>query len=164
MDENRLKNIIDTFKNSSIEMFAFLSKDKDDNWTVTRQVYSMSADDLSVNDRISKIEHNIANKIVIPPRSKNSKNEQFEGAFVREPVPGFYRDIASFDATSLYPSILQTWNISLETFVGMFDGNITTKGLLDKEYTFPEEYAVAANGAMYEATTVAPEESVTFIK
>ena len=93
--------------------------------------------------------HLKANKIVIPSRSKNSKNEQFEGAFVREPVPGFYRKIASFDATSLYPSILQTWNISLETFTGMFDGNITTKGLLDKEYTFPEEYAVAANGAMY---------------
>lgn len=93
--------------------------------------------------------HLKSNKIVIPPRSKNSKSVQFEGAYVREPVPGFYNCIASFDATSLYPSILQTWNISLETFVGMFDGNITTKGLLNKDYDFPEEYTVAANGAMY---------------
>ncbi len=93
--------------------------------------------------------HLKSKNVVIPPRSKNSKSEQFEGAFVREPIPGFYKWVTAFDATSLYPSILQTWNISLETFVGMFDGNITTKGLLNKEYDFPEEYTVAANGAMY---------------
>ena len=98
--------------------------------------------------------HLKSKNIVIPPRSKHSKNEQFEGAFVREPIPGFYNWVTSFDATSLYPSIIQTWNISLETFVGMFDGNITTKGLLDKKYTFPEEYAVAANGAMYKKDKV----------
>jgi DNA polymerase elongation subunit (family B) len=88
-------------------------------------------------------------KVVIPPRSKNSKNEQFEGAFVREPVPGFYNWVSSFDATSLYPSIIQTWNISLETFVGMYSGHITTKGLLNQDYKFSDEYTVAANGAMY---------------
>jgi DNA polymerase elongation subunit (family B) len=93
--------------------------------------------------------HLKSKNVVIPPRSKNSKSEQFEGAFVREPIPGFYKWVTAFDATSLYPSIMQTWNISLETFVGMFDGNITTKGLLNKEYDFPEEYTVAANGAMY---------------
>jgi DNA polymerase elongation subunit (family B) len=93
--------------------------------------------------------HLKSKNVVIPPRSKNSKSEQFEGAFVREPIPGFYKWVSSFDATSLYPTIMQTWNISLETFVGMFDGNITTKGLLNKEYDFPEEYTVAANGAMY---------------
>jgi DNA polymerase elongation subunit (family B) len=93
--------------------------------------------------------HLKSKKIVIPPRSTSSKREQFEGAFVREPIPGFYKWVSAFDATSLYPTILQSWNISLETFVGMFDGNITTKGLVNKEYEFPEEYAVAANGAMY---------------
>lgn len=87
--------------------------------------------------------------VVIPPRSKASKNEQFEGAYVREPVPGFYNWVTSFDATSLYPSIIQTWNISLETFAGMYNGNITVKGLLNKDYTFEENYTVAANGAMY---------------
>jgi len=64
MDENRLNDVINTIKNSSIEMYAFLSKDKDDNWTVTRQIYNMSADDLSVNERISKVQHAIANELV----------------------------------------------------------------------------------------------------
>ena len=64
MDENRLNDVINTIKNSSIEMYAFLSKDKDDNWTVTRQIYNMSADDLSVNERISKVQHTIANELV----------------------------------------------------------------------------------------------------
>jgi hypothetical protein len=61
MDEKRMKDVIDTFKKSSIEMHAFLSKDKEDNWTVTRQLYNMSADILSVNERIYNIEHTIAN-------------------------------------------------------------------------------------------------------
>lgn len=93
--------------------------------------------------------HLKSENIVIPPRSKASKNEQFEGAYVREPKPGFYNWVTSFDATSLYPSIIQTWNISLETFVGMYKGNVTVKGLLNKDYEFDDEYTVAANGAMY---------------
>ncbi len=64
MEEKRLKDVIDTFKKSKIEMFAYLSKDKDDNWTVTRQLYDMSADDLSVNDRITKEQHVIGNTLV----------------------------------------------------------------------------------------------------
>ena len=93
--------------------------------------------------------HLKSKNVVIPPRSKYSKNEQFEGAFVREPVPGFYNWVTSFDATSLYPSIIQTWNISLETFAGMYKGNVTVNGLLNKDYDFSDEYTVAANGAMY---------------
>jgi hypothetical protein len=100
MDENRLKNIIDTFKNSSIEMFAFLSKDKDDNWTVTRQVYSMSADDLSVNDRISKIEHNIANKIVIPNLDNYEPGQKVYGKLLEDDtyhLSSIYDDTKNYD-------------------------------------------------------------------
>jgi hypothetical protein len=61
MDEKRMKDVIDTFKKSSIEMHAFLSKDKEGNWTVTRPLNNMSADILSVNERIYNIEHTIAN-------------------------------------------------------------------------------------------------------
>jgi hypothetical protein len=49
MDEKRMNEVLDTFKKSSIEMHAFLSKDKYDNWTVTRQLYNMSTDQLTVN-------------------------------------------------------------------------------------------------------------------
>lgn len=62
MDEKRMKDVLDTFKNSKIDLCAFLSKDKDDNWTVTRQVFDM-ADMIGAKERISTIEHPIANKL-----------------------------------------------------------------------------------------------------
>lgn len=86
--------------------------------------------------------------IVIPKKSHNSKTEQFEGAFVKEPIPGMYEWTISFDATSLYPSIIQSWNISPETFVGV-DDKINVDGLLNKSYTFDNNLCIAANGAMF---------------
>lgn len=39
----------------------------------------------------------------------------FEGAFVLEPKKGILRDVHVCDFASLYPSIIQTWNMSPET-------------------------------------------------
>lgn len=93
--------------------------------------------------------HLLSRNIVIPERSTAVKTDKFEGAYVKEPTPGFYDWIVSFDAKSLYPSIIQTLNISPETFVGMSSFNITVDGLLEKEYVLSDVYATAANGAMY---------------
>jgi len=86
--------------------------------------------------------------IVIPKAASASKAQQFEGAYVKEPVPGMYEWVLSEDATSLYPSIIQAWNISPETFVGI-NPEITIQGLMNKEFKLSTEYATAANGAMY---------------
>ncbi len=51
-------------REQKIEMFAYLSKDADDNWTVTRQIYDMSEGFTSINDRISLVQHPIANKMI----------------------------------------------------------------------------------------------------
>ena len=40
------------------------------------------------------------------------RNETYEGAFVMEPKPGFYKNITVFDFKSLYPSLIITKNIS----------------------------------------------------
>jgi DNA polymerase elongation subunit (family B) len=40
---------------------------------------------------------------------------RFEGAFVYEPKPGLYEDVVVFDFRSLYPSIIVSHNISVET-------------------------------------------------
>lgn len=37
---------------------------------------------------------------------------KYEGAFVKQPEPGLYHDVAFFDFTSLYPSIIASFNIS----------------------------------------------------
>jgi len=44
-------------------------------------------------------------------------DRQIMGGFVMTPVPGRYEWIVSFDANSLYPSIIRTWNISPETIL-----------------------------------------------
>mgnify|MGYP003318075780 FL=1 len=49
-------------------------------------------------------------KIVIH-QGGGRKERQIEGAYVQEPVPGDYDWVASFDATSLYPSILMQYNM-----------------------------------------------------
>jgi len=46
------------------------------------------------------------------------KNSSFEGAYVKQPQPGLYEWIATFDFASLYPSTMRQWNISPESFKG----------------------------------------------
>ncbi len=51
------------------------------------------------------------NKKVVPfkTRDREIKKESYEGAYVHPPVPGLKHAIASFDYTSLYPSIMRLW-------------------------------------------------------
>ena len=60
----------------------------------------------------------LAQKNIVPPLKRSyAKDDQFVGAYVKEVVPGVYKNVVSFDATSLYPSIIMQWNISPETCV-----------------------------------------------
>lgn len=56
--------------------------------------------------------------------SKNAdvhkKAESFPGAYVKEPIVGLHDWIVDFDFTSLYPSIIMTYNIGVNTFVMKF--------------------------------------------
>lgn len=71
--------------------------------------------------------------IVVHQRDESRKGRQIEGAFVQEPVPGKYDWVVSFDATSLYPSIIMQYNLSPETMLpGGID--VTVDSLLRKEH------------------------------
>ncbi|MCS7316934.1 MAG: hypothetical protein NZZ41_01240 [Candidatus Dojkabacteria bacterium] len=59
-------------------------------------------------------------KIVLPDVRNFSdvnekEDEKYIGGYVKDPEPGIHQWIVSFDATSLYPSIMMGWNISPET-------------------------------------------------
>ena len=57
-------------------------------------------------------------KDIIPPiQTSYAKDDQFIGAYVKDVTPGLYKNVVSFDATSLYPSIIMGWNISPETCI-----------------------------------------------
>jgi DNA polymerase elongation subunit (family B) len=50
--------------------------------------------------------------------NEQEDREEFKGGFVFDPVPGHHKAIASFDATSLYPSTMISLNTSPETKMG----------------------------------------------
>jgi len=52
-----------------------------------------------------------------------NKNEfvDYKGAYVKPPITGLYKWIATIDAASLYPSAMRTWNISPETLIEPID-------------------------------------------
>jgi len=52
---------------------------------------------------------------------KDSGEDGFTGAFVKEPISGLYDWICSADITSLYPSVIMTLNISPETKLGKIE-------------------------------------------
>jgi DNA polymerase elongation subunit (family B) len=59
--------------------------------------------------------------IILPPKKDTHKTAQFEGAYVKDPKPGMYRWLASFDFTSLYPHLIMMFNLSPETLVEPVD-------------------------------------------
>jgi DNA polymerase elongation subunit (family B) len=92
--------------------------------------------------------------IVIPPKDRSEKSDKFAGAYVKEPIPGKYDWIVSFDLTSLYPSLIMQYNISPETLLDEKYPGITVDKLLNKEIVIEniEGKCVSANGCMYDTT------------
>jgi len=46
------------------------------------------------------------------------KKESYAGGFLLEPIPGIYRWLSDFDYASLYPSIIRSLNLGIETLIG----------------------------------------------
>ena len=89
--------------------------------------------------------------IVIPPKNKTDKGEKYEGAYVKEPIPGMYDWVVSFDLNSLYPHLIMQYNISPETLLDERHPTVTVDKILNKDLAFEmyKDYAVCANGAMF---------------
>jgi len=103
--------------------------------------------------------------------------EQFAGAYVKQPIPGLYKWVYDLDLTSLYPSIIMSINISPETKVGMVtdytseahmkskmdsyvivDDNGKSYPAMDKEkfedFTKKMDLSIASNGVLYKQDKV----------
>ena len=89
--------------------------------------------------------------IVIPPKIRSDKNEKYAGAYVKEPIPGKYDWVVSFDLNSLYPHLIMQYNISPETLLEERHPTATVDKILNEEISFElyKDNAVCANGAMY---------------
>ena len=89
--------------------------------------------------------------IVVPQMDRSDKDSKFAGAYVKEPIPGVYDWVVSFDLNSLYPHLIMQYNISPETLVDEKHPTATVNRILEETVNFEmyKDYAVCANGAMY---------------
>jgi DNA polymerase elongation subunit (family B) len=60
--------------------------------------------------------------------------EEYAGGYLKDPVPGLYEWVIDLDFTSLYPSIIRSLNIGIETFVG----RIVNKDKYDNSWTLDD--------------------------
>ena len=89
--------------------------------------------------------------IVIPPKNRSNKDAKYAGAYVKEPIPGKYDWVVSFDLNSLYPHLIMQYNISPETLIDQKHPSATVDKILAEDINFElyKDTAVCANGAMY---------------
>ena len=89
--------------------------------------------------------------IVIPPKIRSDKNEKYAGAYVKEPIPGKYDWVVSFDLNSLYPHLIMQYNISPETLLDERHPTASVDRILAEEINFElyKDNAVCPNGAMF---------------
>ena len=50
-------------------------------------------------------------------REDGKKDAKYAGAFVKEPITGYYSGVSAFDFASLYPSVMRQFNISPDSFI-----------------------------------------------
>lgn len=96
----------------------------------------------------------IDQNIVVPLQS-NSHKEELVGAYVRDPIVGLHKWVATFDVNSLYPSIIVQNNMSPETYMGMIDVpeiESLLAGMLPtsiRDYISNRNCALGANGSLW---------------
>lgn len=93
-------------------------------------------------------------KNIIVHQKKDNEGRTIAGAYVKEPVPGKYDWVVSFDAASLYPSIIMQYNMSPETMMVGVTADASPEILLEGEVNFHDflknkNFAMAANGYCY---------------
>ena len=87
--------------------------------------------------------------IVVPPNERHDKDSKYAGAYVKEPVPGLYEWVVSFDLNSLYPHLIMQYNISPETLLPTKHPSATVDRILKKDIIIDGDCCVCANGAQY---------------
>ena len=69
-------------------------------------------------DRQTVIVKNMSNRYVERNLRTIKKKDGYAGGFLLDPKPGLYDWLSDFDYSSLYPSIIRSLNLSIETLVG----------------------------------------------
>lgn len=82
----------------------------------------------------------------VDPFAKKKVGEKYEGAFVKQPIPGLHKYCTCNDYASLYPSLMRQFNIGPETLVTVLPE--TDEAL--KQQWRDKGYIVCASGAVFQ--------------
>jgi len=88
-------------------------------------------------------------KITIPLKEDNGKSEVFEGAYVKDPIVGPHKWVASFDLNSLYPHLIMQYNMSPETLTDTRIDTNVDKLLASTPMNVPVGLSTSGNGWCY---------------
>jgi DNA polymerase elongation subunit (family B) len=78
--------------------------------TIEGTVYSFEKDNIVVKTMSGKYINRFPKTI--------RKKDSYAGGYLLDPTPGLYSDVSDLDFTSLYPSIIKSLNLGVETLVG----------------------------------------------
>jgi len=100
----------------------------------------------------------LSSRKIMVPTFISGDSATYGGGYVKDPLSGYYEWLLSIDATSLYPSIERTFNISMETilnpttFIPLEPNDIifnTEKYQKARELAHSLNACLTANGAMF---------------
>tara|TARA_R110002096_G_scaffold237991_2_gene429246 strand:- start:796 stop:2202 length:1407 start_codon:yes stop_codon:yes gene_type:complete len=75
---------------------------------------------------------------------ESTKDAQYVGAYVKDPVVGYHKGVAAFDFASLYPSIMRQFNISPDAYIEKINRSDIAEKRKDKDAI------VCDNGVVYD--------------
>jgi DNA polymerase elongation subunit (family B) len=78
--------------------------------TIEGTVYSFEKDNIVVKTMSGKYINRFPKSI--------RKKDSYAGGYLLDPIPGLYSDVSDLDFTSLYPSIIKSLNLGVETLIG----------------------------------------------
>jgi DNA polymerase elongation subunit (family B) len=71
--------------------------------------------------------------------------EEYAGGYLKDPIPGLYEWVIDLDFTSLYPSIIRSLNMGIETLVG----RVVNKSKFDNQWSLKELKLMSPESIVY---------------
>jgi DNA polymerase elongation subunit (family B) len=96
--------------------------------------YSTALNDAAILTYLKRKKIVSPNKPTTINPSLKGRKDNYAGGYLKDPIPGLYEWVIDLDFTSLYPSIIRSLNIGIETYIG----RIVNDGTYDNKKSLKE--------------------------
>jgi DNA polymerase elongation subunit (family B) len=107
-------------------------------WDITRSGMSQLVEDYILHN-LNRFDEIAEKRPVHEDIETRRERQKYEGAFVLQPTPGLYEDVAMFDFTSSYASIIVSFNLSKSTLLEKKDKDSYEVELENKKTYFSKK-------------------------